>query len=45
MQSGQTHIETLHEPSRYTQAQIVRACAIAQQLGRGKLVLLEAPGQ
>jgi hypothetical protein len=37
-------IETIHEPSRYTHAQIEGARAIAQLLGRGKLVLVEAPG-
>ena len=36
-------IETIHDPSRYTYAQISRACAIARMLGRGKLVLVEAP--
>jgi hypothetical protein len=38
------HIETIHEPSRYTHAQIEGARVIAQLLGRGKLVLVEAPG-
>ena len=37
------HIETLHNPRRYTYAQIERACAIAQMLCRGKLVLVEPP--
>ena len=37
------HIETIHNPRRYTYAQIDRACAIAQRLGRGKLVLVEPP--
>jgi len=36
-------IETIHDPSRYTYAQIDSACAIARMLGRGKLVLVEAP--
>ncbi len=35
-------IETIHDPSRYTYAQISRAYAIARMLGRGKLVLVEA---
>ncbi|HEY6695316.1 MAG TPA: hypothetical protein VI006_20860 [Solirubrobacteraceae bacterium] len=39
------HIETIHEPDRYTRAQLRRACAIAQLLGRGKLVLVETPRQ
>ncbi len=37
------HIETLHNPVHYTYAQIERACAIAQMLNRGKLVLVEPP--
>jgi len=37
------HIETLHNPIRYTRAQIETACAIANALDRGKLVLLEPP--
>jgi hypothetical protein len=37
------HIETIHKPNRYTHGQIEWACTIAQQLGRGKLVLLESP--
>jgi hypothetical protein len=37
------HIETLHNPARYTYAQIETACAIAQLLCRGKLILVEAP--
>ena len=37
------NIETIHEPDRYTHAQIERARAIAQLLGRGKLVIVEAP--
>ena len=43
MQMPGVHIETIHNPSRYTYAQIDRACAIAQRLGRGKLVLIELP--
>jgi hypothetical protein len=42
--SRPVHIETIHEPSRYTHAQIEGARVIAQLLGRGKLVLVEAPG-
>jgi len=38
-------IETMHEPNRYTHGQIERARTIAELLGRGKLVLLEAPRQ
>jgi hypothetical protein len=37
------HIETLHNPVHYTYEQIERACAIAQLLNRGKLVLVEPP--
>jgi hypothetical protein len=37
------HIETIHNPTRYTYAQIDRARAIAQMLGRGKLILVEPP--
>ena len=36
-------IETLHNPARYTYAQIETACAIAQALRRGKLLLVEPP--
>jgi hypothetical protein len=36
-------IETLHNPVRYTYAQIETACAVAQLLRRGKLVLVESP--
>jgi hypothetical protein len=43
MQIPGVHIETLHNPVRYTYAQIERACAIAQMLNRGKLVLVEPP--
>jgi hypothetical protein len=43
MQIPGVHIETLHNPVRYTYAQIERACAIAQLLNRGKLVLIEPP--
>jgi hypothetical protein len=37
------HIETLHNPIRYTYAQIEQACKIAAALGRGKLILAEPP--
>jgi hypothetical protein len=37
------HIETLHNPCRYTYAQIERACYIAQVLNRGIFMLLEPP--
>jgi hypothetical protein len=43
--SRPVHIETIREPDRYTHAQIQVARAIAQLLGRGKLVLAEAPRQ
>jgi hypothetical protein len=43
--SRPVHIETIHEPNRYTYGQIERACTIAQLLGRGKLVLAEPPRQ
>ena len=43
MQIPGTHIQTLHNPVRYTQAQIEMACVLAQMLNRGKLVLVEPP--
>ena len=43
--SRPVHIHTIHEPCRYTRGQLERACVIAQLLGRGKFVLVEAPGQ
>jgi hypothetical protein len=43
MQIPGVHIETLHNPVRYTYAQIEKACAIAQLMNRGKLVLVEPP--
>ena len=43
MQIPGVHIETLHNPVQYTYAQIEKACAIAQMLNRGKLVLVEPP--
>ena len=36
-------IETLHNPARYTYAQIEMGCAVAQILNRGRLVLAESP--
>jgi hypothetical protein len=36
-------VSTLHNPVRYTYAQIEKACALAQVLDRGKLVLVEPP--
>jgi hypothetical protein len=39
------HVETLHNPTKYSAEQIDRACAIAQLLERGKLVLVEPPKQ
>ena len=43
MQVPGIHVETLEDPSRYSAAQIELACALAQMLNRGKLVLLEPP--
>jgi hypothetical protein len=43
MQVPGVRIETIDNPRRYTHAQIDRARAIAQRLGRGKLVLIEPP--
>jgi hypothetical protein len=43
MQTPGVHIETLHNPTRYTHAQIEKACTIAAMLNRGKLVLVEPP--
>ncbi len=37
------HIETLHDPARYSHVQIEKACALASMLNRGKLVLVEPP--
>jgi hypothetical protein len=45
MQIPGVHIETLQNPVQYTYAQIERACALAQMLNRGKLVLVEAPAR
>jgi hypothetical protein len=43
MQIPGVHIETLHNPVKYTYTQIERACRIAQFLNRGKLFLIEPP--
>jgi hypothetical protein len=43
MQITGVHIETLHNPVRYTYMQIEKAAVIAQMLNRGKLVLVEPP--
>jgi hypothetical protein len=43
MQIPGVHIETIHNPCRYTYAQIEKACKIAQMLARGTLVLVEPP--
>jgi len=43
MQVPGVHIETLHNPTRYSHAQIEKACTIAAMLNRGKLVLVEPP--
>jgi hypothetical protein len=40
---GGVRIETLHDPGRYTHAQLERARALAASLNRGRLVLVEAP--
>jgi hypothetical protein len=45
MQIPGVHIETLHNPIQYTYSQIEKACAIAQMLNRGKLVLVEPPAR
>jgi hypothetical protein len=37
------HVETLHDPGRYTTAQMDRAFAIAAALNRGKMILVEPP--
>lgn len=43
MQIPGVHIETLHNPTRYSYKQIERACTLAALLNRGKLVLVEPP--
>jgi hypothetical protein len=37
------HVELLHNPLRYTHAQVELACRIAAALRRGKLVLVQPP--
>jgi hypothetical protein len=37
-------IEVIAPPNAYTQQQLDRACSIAYRLNRGKLVLVETPG-
>jgi hypothetical protein len=37
------HVETLHDRTRYTDAQVQRATRIARALRRGRLVLCEPP--
>lgn len=39
------HIETLHDPARYSRAQLDQACHVAYMLGRGKLLLVAPPTQ
>lgn len=36
-------IETLHNPIRYSYAQMEQACTLAAALKRGKFVLVEPP--
>src|SRR5687767_1351693 len=43
MQVPGVHIETLHNPTRYTHAQIEKACTLAAMLTRGKLAPAEPP--
>ena len=43
MQITGVHIETLHNPTRYSYRQIERACSLAAVLDRGKFVLVEPP--
>jgi hypothetical protein len=43
MPVARVHIETLHNPCRYTYGQIEKACKVARLLARGTLVLVEAP--
>jgi hypothetical protein len=45
MQLTGIRIETLQPPGRYTLAQIEQACAIAEVLNRGALVLAEPPSR
>jgi hypothetical protein len=37
------HVETLLAPHKYAWAQIQQACAVAQQINRGRFVLVEKP--
>jgi hypothetical protein len=41
--SSPIRVETLHDPARYTSAQVECATRIAHVLGRGRLVLCEPP--
>ena len=43
MQIPGANLVTLHNPVRYTSAQLDRAAAIAHQLHRGQFVLCEPP--
>jgi hypothetical protein len=43
MQIPGAHIVTLHNPGRYTSAQIDKAAAIAHTLQRGQFILCEPP--
>jgi len=43
MQIPGAHIVTLHNPGRYTTAQIDKAVMIANHLQRGQFVLCEPP--
>jgi hypothetical protein len=45
MQIPGVHIETLHKPTDYTEAEIENACKLAFILNRGKLVLCVAPAE
>ena len=45
MQISGIHIETLHNPVRYSHAQIELACRIAGILNRGTLVIVEPPAR
>lgn len=45
MQIPVVWIETLHHPSLYSGTQIAKATAIAQLIGRGKLVIVEPPNR
>jgi hypothetical protein len=45
MQIPGVHIETLHRPTDYSQAEIEFACTVAAHMNRGKLVLCVAPAE